>query len=52
MNPVGLVRARRRHLRRVAILYVLLATAVLVIPALLAQPRGEATHPISETMRR
>jgi len=49
---IGMVRAERTHLRKVAVLYVILAVAALGIPAALAQPRGASPHPIGETNRR
>ncbi len=52
MTPTGLLRVERAHLRKVAILYVLLAGIALAVPAALAQPRGESPHPIPETSKR
>ncbi len=51
MTPVGLVRAERAHVRKVALLYLFLAV-LLLAGAALAQPRGTSPHPISETTRR
>ena len=50
--PAGLLGMERRHLRRVAILYVALAVIALAVPAALAKPRGESPHHMSETSRR
>jgi hypothetical protein len=52
MTPTGLLRVDRRHLRKVALLYVLLAVLAVGIPAALAQPRGESPHHTTETSRR
>ncbi len=52
MTPAGLLGMERRHLRKVAVLYVVLAVLALAVPAALAQPRGESPHLITETSRR
>lgn len=52
MTPTGLLRVDRKHLRIVAVLYVVLAALAVAVPAALAQPRGESPHHISETSRR
>lgn len=52
MTPFGLVRAERKHVRKVALLYALLAVVVLAGSAVLSQPRGTSPHPINETTRR
>lgn len=52
MKPTGLLRVERRHLRKVAVLYVVIAAIALAVPAALAQPRGESPHHMSETSRR
>jgi hypothetical protein len=52
MTPAGLLRVERTHLRKVAVLYVILAVLALAVPAALAQPRGESPHHMNETSRR
>jgi hypothetical protein len=53
MTPTGLLSMGRRHLRFVAVLYVVIAGIALGAPALLAaQPRNGVSHPIPETNRR
>ena len=43
-EPAGLLELGRPRLVRVSALYTALTIAVLAIPALLAQPRGESSH--------
>ena len=52
MTPAGLLRIERSHLRKLAIVYVVLAVLALAVPAALAQPRGESPHHMTETSRR
>ena len=52
VTPAGLLGMERTSLRKVAVLYIILAGIALAVPAALAQPRGESPHHISETSRR
>jgi len=52
MTPAGLVSVRPAFLRRVFVLYALLAVVALAIPALIAKPRGGPPHPIEQEARR
>ena len=48
MTPAGLLRVGRRHLRRVTVIYVLLAGIAIAVPAALAQPHSNSAHLTSE----
>jgi len=52
MTPAGLVSVRPAFLRRVIVLYALLAVVALAIPALIAKPRGGSPHPTEQEARR
>ena len=50
--PAGLVSVQPAFLRRVIVLYALLAVVALALPALIAKPRGAPPHPIEQEARR
>jgi len=50
--PAGLISVQPAFLRRVFMLYALLAVTALAIPALLAQPRDRSAHPTEQEARR
>ncbi|MGE0395923.1 MAG: hypothetical protein AB7T06_04275 [Kofleriaceae bacterium] len=50
-EPAGLLQIGRRGLVRVVVLYAALTIALLAIPALLVQPRGEASHLNQQAVR-
>ncbi len=52
MTPAGLVSVRPAFLRRVVVLYALLAVVALALPALISKPRGGPPHPIEQEARR
>ena len=51
-SVAGLASVRPAFLKRVIALYVLLAVALLAIPALIAKPRGNAPHLNEQEARR
>ncbi|MBL0212973.1 MAG: hypothetical protein IPQ07_03750 [Myxococcales bacterium] len=52
MTPAGLLHVGRGHLRRVTVIYLLLAGIAIAVPAALAQPRGSSGHLTSERTER
>lgn len=52
MTPAGLISVRPAFLRRVVVLYVILAAVVIAIPALIAKPRGTTPHLNEQEARR
>lgn len=50
-TPTGLLHVGRPGLVRLIALYTALVVAILAIPALLAQPRGEAPHLSEQEVR-
>ena len=50
--PAGLASVRPAFLKRVIALYVLLAVALLAIPAMIAKPRGNRPHLNEQEARR
>ncbi len=50
-ETAGLLQIGRRGLVRLVALYAAITIALLAIPALLVQPRGETSHPNQQAVR-